>query len=236
MGPAISKSTLLKYRFDTVAELHAHCHVVDGRTLFFYRHPHAHLPGEAKVLLGVSFQQSEQEVIVRGAVLGRVEGAIPGLWLELPDARLARRMDAGGLAARRQKRLGCDVMVEVRYARQPHLGRLVDLSLNGARMAGINGLGAHAQVELRLLSKEGELPSELGQAEIVRTQTNEVGARFLRKESGSRLAITRLFGALQQSWQGALEAQHPAICCKGGQFLEPALPHVRGGAGGRGVL
>ena len=33
-------ASLLKYRFGNMQQMHNHLHVVEGRTLFFYRDPH----------------------------------------------------------------------------------------------------------------------------------------------------------------------------------------------------
>ena len=74
------------------------------------------------------------------------------------------------------------------------------------------------------------LQLELGRAHVVRMENAEVGTRFLRDQSQSRMAITRLFGVLQQSWTEAPEAQHPAICCVDGKMIEPPLPHIKGRA------
>lgn len=223
----VSKATMLRYRFAVPEEMLHHFHVADGRTLFFFRDPALNLPGGTKVLLSCSFTQLDQEIVVRGAVVGRTEGSHPGLWLEFADTRVAKRLAEAGLRSRNQKRLGCDLMVELRKSQQPFLGRLVDLSQSGARLAGIAGLALHDQLEVRLVSPASDWPSNLGLAEIMRIDRSEIGARFLRREAESRMAVTKLFGAMQQAWAAAPLSEHPAICCKSGQFLEPSLPHLR---------
>jgi hypothetical protein len=224
----VSKATLLRYRFAVPEQLVQHFHVSDGRTLFFYREPKLDLAGGAKVLLSCSFTQLDQEILARGAVVGRMEGSHAGLWLEFADSRVARRLAGAGLRGRHQKRLGCDLMVEIRRANQPFLGRLVDLSLGGAHLAGLSGLQLRDQVDMRLISPPADWPTGLGLAEVTRLDRNEIGVRFLRQAPESRMAITRLFGGLQQAWAAAPIAEHPPICCTNGQFLEPALPHLRG--------
>ncbi len=221
-------TALLRHRFGGVPELQQHLHAVDGRGFFFYRSPALDLPGGARVLLEVTFTGSEQQLLLRGQVLGRVEGALAGLWLEFPDTRLLKRADQGAIAQRKQRRVGCDVLVEVRQMRHPHVGRLIDLSLGGARMAGLAGLKVDDEVELRVVSPRSDWPSELGRAQIVRLESSEVGTRFYRDQSQSRVAITRLFGALQQSWTDAPEVEHPALCCRDGHRFEPPLPRIKG--------
>jgi len=234
MGAAEQKQasavTLLRHRFGTIAELQQHLHSVDGRSFFFFREQGLDLPGGARVLLEVSFNAVDQQALLRGQVLGRVEGALPGLWLEFPDTRLRHRADQGAMGQRKQRRVGCEILVEVRRLGNPHLGRLIDLSLGGARLTGISGLKVHEDVDLRILASNSDWPSALGRARVVRTENTDVGARFLRDHPQSRMAITRLFGLLQESWSRALEVEHPSICCRGGQLIEPALPHIKGRA------
>jgi len=94
------QATLLKYRFGNIAQMQNHLHVVDGRTLFFYRDGKGDLPGGARVLLEFSFADSEQVSTLRGNVLGRVEGegGQVGMWIEFPDGRLAKKADQGAAA------------------------------------------------------------------------------------------------------------------------------------------
>jgi len=143
-----SRSANLRYRFGDVAQLHAHLHVVEGRTLFFYRDGKAALPGGSRVVVGFSFSTNEQVSTLRGTVLSRVEGVSAGeggqagMWIEFPDARLFRKIEKEGgnaIAARKQKRLACDLLVEVRQGGRPLLGRMVDVSLGGARILGAVG-------------------------------------------------------------------------------------------------
>ena len=118
------QTTLLKYRFGNIGQMQNHLHVVDGRTLFFYRDGKGDLPGGSRVLLEFSFADSEQVSALRGNVLGRVEGegGQVGMWIEFPDGRLAKKADQGAAAmsSRKQRRLGCDLLVEVKQG--PYTG------------------------------------------------------------------------------------------------------------------
>ena len=221
-------TTLLRHRFETITELQKHLHALEGRSFLFFRSEGLSLAGGARVLLEVSFNSNEQQTLLRGAVLGRVEGALPGLWLEFPDTRLLKKADEGGIVARKQRRVGCDVLIEVRKPGSPSLGRLVDLSIGGARLAGMSGVRVNEQVDVRVISSNKEWPSELGRAQVVRMEDHDIGTKFLRDQPQSRMAITRLFGALQEGWVKAPEVSHPAFCCKNGQLLEPPLPRVKG--------
>jgi hypothetical protein len=226
-------ATLLRQRFSDPEEMARHLHVVENRVLLFFRDAALTLQGGARVLLDVSFTKTEQQVILRGKVLGgSMEGELRGLWLEFPDTHLAKI--AGSISSRKQKRLACDALVQVRNAEHPLLGRLTDLSLGGARLSGVQGARAGDELAVRIISDNANWPSELGRAQVVRLGASEVGARFLRDDSASRMAITRLFGALQESWSKAPLVDHPPMCCQGGKMLEPPLPH-RKGTSGRGA-
>jgi hypothetical protein len=179
---------------------------------------------------------------VRGSVLGRVdtEGQT-GAWIEFPDAKLARKIDSGAasIAGRKQRRLGCDLVVEVKG---PHdfLGRIVDLSMLGARILGPHGMPLGCTVSLRLLGIKEPFPEQLGQATIsrsehsgdigvrfVRHDSGDIGVRFVRHDSTARIASQKLYTAVQQAWARTAEIQHSPLCCKGGTVLEPPLPHIK---------
>jgi len=230
-GPA---HVLLRQRFGTPEEMTRHLHALDNRSLLFFRDPALQLAGGTRVMLEVSFTTSEQQAVLRGQVLGAVEdGTLRGLWLEFPDTRLSKR--GAALRDRKQRRLACDALVQIRREDHPHLGRLTDLSLGGARLTGMHGVHEGDEVELRIISDNIAWPSELGRAQVVRLSPTEVGTRFLRSESASRMAITRLFAALQESWNQAPQVDHPPICCKGGPLLEPPLPRMKGRTTGPGI-
>ena len=93
-------ASLLKYRFGNMQQMHNHLHVVEGRTLFFYRDPHTTLAGAARVVVEFSFADSEQVATLRGSVLSKVEGdgGQTGAWIEFPDAKLVRKLDQGARA------------------------------------------------------------------------------------------------------------------------------------------
>jgi hypothetical protein len=227
------QTSLLRYRFGTQEQMGNHLHVVEGRTLFFIRDEKTLLEPGTRVVIDLSMSSSEQGTTLRGAVLSRagVEGGQAGLWIEFPDARLARRLDQGAaaLAQRKQKRLGCDLLVEVRQGRKPYIGRMVDLSQSGARIVGAMGLHPRSEVELRLMGPEKGMPSELGRAQVMRAddKSGEAGLRFLREDRVARVASSKLFQMVQEAWAKAPEVTHPPLCCQDGHVLEPPLPHMK---------
>ena len=234
----LAATNLLRYRFGDLQQMKNHLHVVERRTVFFWRDPRTALQGGQRVAIEFSFSSSEQVSIARGAVLGRVEGVesgdgpVMGVWLEFPDSRLAKRIDQGGvqsIAARKQKRLGCDLVVEVRSGRKPYIGRMIDISVGGCRITGSSTLRKGFEAELRLLSAPPGWPSDLGRVQVERGDGSEIGVRFVRTDAVSRIAAAKLFQLVQQAWAQAPEIAHPQLCCRGGHVLEPPLPHVRRG-------
>jgi hypothetical protein len=224
---------LLRYRFDDLAQMNNHLHVNNGRTLFFFREPRASLESGARVVIELSFANSEQVTTLRGSVIARVEGkGSAGAWLEFPDSRLAKRIDSRGamaLAHRAQRRLGCDLMVEMKWGAVASLGRMVDVSLTGARVLGATGVHLDNDVQLRVVGAQPPIPSDLCRAHVARADNGgDIGLRFLRDDSGSRVAASKLFQAVQASWSKALEIAHSPLCCKNGNILEPPMPHNRG--------
>lgn len=217
----------MRYRFDDVRQLREHLHVVDGRGLLFFRDAKTALGSGHQVLLEVTLGGADQQSILRGQVLGRDEGRSEGVWLEFPDARLARRAAEGPLASRRQRRLPIDLMIEMRADTSTQLCRLLDLSLAGARVTGLsNAVDAGAKVELKLVAPQQGLPAGSCRAEVVRKTSNEAALRFLRDDAETRMFVSRLQLAVQQLWLKAREITHPPICCNGGAVLEPPLPHL----------
>lgn len=227
------RTTLLRYRFGDVRQMKDHLHVIEGRTVFFWRDAKTPLQGGQRIAIEFSFAGNEQVSIARGAVLARVEGGESGVWLEFPDSRLAKRLDQGGaepLGARKQKRLACDLVVEVRSARRkPYIGRLIDVSMGGGRVTGANQLRQGLPAALRLLSPAPGWPADLLRVQVARGDSGELGVRFLREDPASRVASSKIFQLVQGSWARAPELVHPPLCCRGGHILEPPLPHVRRG-------
>lgn len=148
-------ATLLKYRFGDYAHMQNHLHVKEGRTLFFYPDPRTPVTPGPRVVIEFSLAASDQVSTLRGAVLDRLdgEGGQSGLWIEFPDARLARKIVTGAdaLSARKQRRMGCDLLVELKFGRMPYLGRMVDVSMGGARVVGPVGLRPGSEIELRIM-------------------------------------------------------------------------------------
>ena len=225
-------TTLLKYRFGDLTQMNNHLHVIDGRTLLFYRGGGGvQLSSGQRVLVELSLVSSEQVTALRGLVLALESDVSSGVWIEFPDAKLAKRIAQHGAAAitgRSQRRVGCDLMVELKYGDLPLLGRMVDVSMAGARIVGASGLACNADVELRIIGAASPLPSIVGKAQVARsTSGGDIGVRFLRSDPTARVGAGKLFQAVQQAWTKAPELSHSPLCCQNGNVLEPPLPRLR---------
>jgi hypothetical protein len=231
---------LLKARFGDLSQLQNHLHVVDGRTVFFFREPTPRLQGGERVVIEFSLATSEQVSALRGAVLGRVdapESGHTGAWIEFPDAKLAKRLERGaqGIATRQHQRIACDLLVEIKQGRRPFLARMMDVSIGGARILGATArvgalpLRPGAGMDLRLMGPGAPFPAELGRADAVRVDLNtgELAVRWVRSDPVVRVASMKLIDALRGSWRQAQEMVHAPPCCALGRATDPPMPTMK---------
>ena len=218
---------LLRYRFRSIAQLSRHLHTARGRTLFFYREPGVELSFGARVFMEIILEDTEQSVLLRGSVLSAVGEPTRGTWLEFAETRLSQTVTGGGLVGRKQRRLGCEAMVEIQQNETRTVGRMVDVSMGGARIVdAFAGLDPDVAVQVRLLAADPSWPSDIGLAKAIRAEGGKIALRFVRSDLKTRVAVTRLFAAVREQWARACEASHPAVCCVGGVQLDPAPPRL----------
>ena len=218
---------LLRYRFRNLDQLSRHLHSGDGHTLFFYRAPRVALSFGDRVFMEIALEDSEQSVLLRGSVLSAVYQPTPGVWLQFAETGLSRSSTGGSLQGRRQRRLSCEAMVEISQNKTRAIGRMVDVSMSGARIVdAFAELIPGVAVQLRVLNADPSWPGEIGLAQLVRCERGNVAIRFLRADPATRVAAMRLFGAVQEQWAHASEASHPAICCVEGVQLDPTPPRL----------
>ncbi len=223
-----SPAQLLRYRFDAPDQLERHFHVIDRRAVFFWSANLATFAEGTRILLEISFATNEQKSTLRGTVATRETGALPGYWVVFPSGFLQRWREQS-TAERRHGRIATDVMVRVKRAGQPEpmLGRIFDVSMMGMRLTGVGELGTvGSELELSLFLPPRGWPTELGRGRLARVGDREAGITLLRSDPEWRKASTRLFEAAREAWQLTREVAHPALCCRGGKVLEPALPHA----------
>jgi hypothetical protein len=234
-------ASLLKVRFANLSELQNHLHVVDGRTVFFFREAAARLHGGERVVVEFSLATSEQVSTLRGSALGRVEtaeGGHTGAWIEFPDAKLAKRLERGAeaIATRQHQRLACDLLVEVRQGRRPFLARMMDVSIGGARLLGATAVRVGATpirpgtaVGLRVVGAQLPVPADLGRADVVRVDLNtgELAVRWVRSDPVVRAASMKLIDAIRGSWEQAQQMVHGPPCCRMGRANDPPMPTMK---------
>ncbi|MGZ6142779.1 MAG: PilZ domain-containing protein [Myxococcales bacterium] len=218
-------NTRLRYRFANLQQAHAHVREVEGRNLFFYRDDKLRILPYAPVCLEWSFSDGGTAPrLMHGWVVGSLEGS--GTWLELHDTRPIRELSPTEYT-RKSRRMGCDVMVEVRGGGRIEAGRMLDLSDGGARIGGISGMPLREHVEIRLLSQDRLTFHDLSFGYVTWTEGSELGVQFDRLDSIGRSAVTRLVAGTEAHWERAWEAFHPLFCCSGKGVIEPEPPRLR---------
>ena len=224
-------ATLVKYRFGALAQMQKHLHVVEGRTLFFLRDPRIPLSGGARVVIEFSFVESEQVTTLRGSVLARIDGEAghKGIWIEFPDARLARWLEEGAsIVPRGQRRVACDMMVQLKARSVTYLGRMIDVSLHGVRIVSAARVEPGDEVEVRIMGAEPPLPALLGHTQVVRADPGgDLALKYVRSDGTARMASGKLFAAVQEAWLRAHQLAHSPLCCGDRQPQEPPLPHMK---------
>ncbi len=221
-----SPTRLLRYVFDSSAQLRRHARATEGRVLLFYPDPLLHGSVGEAVALELAFSGSDQTTTMGARVHSRATGDVSGVWLELQAARLLEDVRiALHTPRRKQRRISCDSIVRVQTAREVNsVGRLIDVSVGGARIAGVSA-GILAGEEIRL----GDLGAPAAiRARVVRSHKGELAIEFVRTDPLSRAAAMKLFNAAAERWSRARTLSHPAACrCEsGGTVPEPLLPRA----------
>ena len=223
---AAPSTHLLRYLFDSCAQLRRHARVTEGRVLLFYADPLLHGAVGASVYLELAFTGSDQTTTLPGRIHSRATGEQAGVWLELQGPRVLEDVRAALLTPRRkQRRIACDAMVRVQTPTALNaLGRLVDVSVGGALIAGVAaGLRPGDAIRVGELSGPASVP-----ARVVQAARGEVSIEFVRTDPVSRAAAMRLFNAAADRWARARTLSHPGACrCEsGGTVPEPFLPRA----------
>jgi hypothetical protein len=219
---------MLRYVFDDAAQARRHLHIAEGHSLLFFGNASAPGIGGERVMLDLDLPSRGQHSLLRGKVHSRVAGS--GLWLDFPDSGLLRRLEqpAAELPPRRQRRFGAELMLELHLLETDvrRVGRLLDVSLGGARIGGCR-LPPATEVTVRLTLPGEALPRELGRARVLRAGDRDTAITFLRGDAQSRIAIAKLIEAIGAQWGRAPVMAHPRGCCGANGLLEPPLPRLR---------
>ena len=216
-------ATLIRTRFDTVAQARAHLHAGPAGTLLYVRDGGALAAGE-RVLVELRIRDGEQTRLLRGAQVASVHGE--GSWVRFPQRGFVLgEVEPGLLARRPHRRLGADVACEVLVGSAAVAGRLLDVTLVGARLVGERfGLKPAARISIRLGEALAGVPSIVGPATVVWANRQGAGLYFDREDAACRASVGSLYAALQQAWQRAPESTHQRGCCEAGPLLEPPPP------------
>lgn len=212
----------LRYRFAALAQARAHVHAVGERGMFFFARAKPILRPGTPVFLELCFDGGQEPTrLLHGTTVTAVEGR--GTWIDLADTRPIRELTSTGYT-RQHRRMGCDILVELRGEGRVESGHMLELSGGGARIRGPVDLLVNERVELRLLSADRKTSGPLSAAFVAWAETGEIGVRFDRLDSISRTAAARLVAQTEAEWSRALEATHPPGCCGAEGPLDPPLP------------
>ena len=215
-------TTRLRYRFSNLAQARAHLRNREGRWLLFYREEMLRLLPCAPVCLELGFDDKTASRLLHARVHGSLDGS--GTGLEILDARPLLSTAAH---TRADRRLGCDLPIELRSEGRIDAGRLRDVSAGGARIASIEPLPVGQPLELRLPSADRLTFRDLSFGTVAWAEGGELGIRFDPADSIGRSAIARLLKEMEARWQGAWESAHPRFCCKAAGLVEPEPPRLR---------
>ena len=167
---------LVRYRFRTPADLYRHLSAGQGFAV-----PHPTPPHRvARAIVEVSFTEGESTLLLHGYVRSRSQ---TGAVVDVPLARPTVRWMADAEGPRRQeRRIACDLFVEVRpRGSEPWLCRALDLSAGGLRLAaGAVELGvAGDEMELTLLSPDGRVSPVAARARLAWAGMREAGLQIV---------------------------------------------------------
>jgi hypothetical protein len=82
----LPSTRLLRYVFDSSAQLRRHARATEGRVLIFYADPLLHGSVGEAVVLELAFSGSDQTTTMGARVHSRATGEVSGVWLELQSA------------------------------------------------------------------------------------------------------------------------------------------------------
>jgi PilZ domain len=215
---------LLRYRFDATARMEKHFHEVEGRTLFFFPAASAHKDGS---WVFVAFSSGGSCCLFRGRVRTQDSARFVGSWVEFPLTGMAQLLKHTTQSRRTRERLAADVTVMVRRTDGAKaLCRIADVSAEGARLNGLPALlSAGDQVTVEMIGgSRGQ--SDLGNAEVVWSRSQEAGLRFTRNAGSGRLALMNVVTQAEAVKSSTAEIIHGAGCgCRHNDApAEPALP------------
>ncbi len=200
----------LRYWFDDLEQALHHLQERRGRLWLLFNQQ---IALASPVILEAATRRSAQTCVLRGEAALQASAA-RGAWLSLfgqPDENRARFL-AAAAGARASKRLPSDWTITARGDAGRTFGRLLDLSLSGARIAGVNDLARPGRDLDLALFGAGQDGEPLARATVVWQRGNESGVHFRRRHPDERRHIGQLFDRLSGEWAHAIEASHTPLC------------------------
>ncbi len=216
---------MIRYIFDDTGQARRHLHVEEGHSLLFYGNPMAPGMGGEPVVLDLEVASGGQHSLLHGTVHSRLAGA--GLWLDFGDIGLLRRLEEPAVELRKQRRFAADLAMELRLlgSEVRQVGKLVDVSLGGARIGGCHmPVGSEVTVHLALPAQG--LSRGFGRARVRRAGERDTAIEFVRDEGPARIAIEKLIEAMRMDWERAPVVAHAPPCCGPSGVLEPPVPRL----------
>jgi hypothetical protein len=213
---------MMRYRFDSMGQLARHLHVVENHALLFLREEKKHGPASRRVILELEVKELAQRTVVRGEVVARSDGQLPGSWLQLSDTRLARRLQRGQFT-KRERRLSGEQLLQLTGHSGSVIVQLLDIGGGGLRVRSAQGLWAGQTCSVRVLGGRS-VQADLGNARVLRVDGQEAGLRFSVKDAP---AVLRYLRTLEEAWDKAVQLEHPSECCRLRGTIEPSLPKLR---------
>jgi hypothetical protein len=201
---------LLRYRFAARAQASRHYHVRETAGLVFFPGTDSRARAGSTAMLELSFDDTEQTRMITCEVAALAQD---GMWLRSADLALGRELE-GMMPQRKHRRLGANLFLELRRGSHRTVVTLRDLSLGGAALGNVNGLTAGETLQARLLSPVSGVPTDLGDVAVVSTEGGRAGVRFDRVDARARLAVGRLYAALDDAWAKAKSVDHNPQCCR----------------------
>ena len=226
-------ATLLKVRFADLSHLQNHLHVIEGRTLCSElartTARHGDLPMMKWKVDGdwrsMSFRDYRKRV--REASLGlRARGLkVGGSGLVLTGNRHEHVIACQAIVHAQ----GTPVSVYEAIA-PAQLARNSQLIWTWDSRIGAMPLRAGGTVILKLAGVIPPFPTDLGRADVVRTDKNtgELAVRWVRSDPVVRASSLKLIDGVRRSWGQATEMTHAPPCCQKGRVLDPPMPALRG--------
>jgi PilZ domain len=216
-------AAMMRYTFDSMGQLARHLHVVDNKALLFVRDQKSKATTGGRVMVELEVSELEQKTCVRGEVVARAEGQLPGAWLQFADTRLARRLHKGGFTIRRERRVSAEQLLQLNSPAGTQLiVQLLDMSEGGMRVRCAHGLSAGETCSIRLLGAR-TAHGDLGVASVLRADGQEVGLRFATRDNP---AVKRYLQGLHEAWDRAVQIKHLPECCLQRGPIEPSLPKL----------